>query len=139
MALSEAPEQTLMKFLKSKWDQSLMGFCPIFSTGWYNAEMDEPQVTVSPGAVSPRYFVIDSKQREFSELLEVNVWTQDESDRFLMVHHLDEIVQLYRLSPGTGLSDMETSSWHPLDEPDKGPLFRSRLFVRLRYYKTSNA
>jgi len=128
---------TLRDLLKENW---ALGFTPKFTTDWYEAGEQMPQVVVSQVLTQPRAvgFSDDpaSAQRRFEATYAVDVWSKgDQEKRHRMVQEVDRIVHAHCLSPGGGLEFAEVSSWRDLDEGEVHPrLYRSRLHVEVLYY-----
>lgn len=128
---------TLMGLLKENWG---LDFKPKFSTDWYEAGEEMPQVTVSQVLTQPRFIGfsddLQTAQRRFEADYAIDVWSKgDQDQRYRMIKEVDRIMQIKCNAPGGGLDFIEVSSWRDLDEVDVHPrLYRSRVDIQVLYY-----
>jgi len=127
----------LRDLLKASW---ALDFTPKFSTDWYDAKEQMPQIVVTQVLTQPRVIGFSddppSAQRRFEATYAVDVWSKGDQDkRHKMVQEVDRIVHAHCNQPGGGLEFVEVSNWRDLDEGDVHPrLYRSRLHVEVLYY-----
>ena len=128
---------TLLQLLKDSW---AIDFTPKFSTDWYEAKEQMPQVTVSHVLTSPRRLGFTDNptedDRRFEGTYAVDVWSKgDQEKRYRMVKEVDRIIHSKCNDPGGALEFVEVSNWRDLDEGETHPrLYRSRLHVEVLYY-----
>jgi len=134
------PKLALKGLLEAEWDGDGVGFTPKFSSYWYDAKEQMPQVIVSHVLTQPRIvgFSINlpEAQRRFEATYAVDVWSKgDQAKRWAMLEEVDRIIHFKCNSPGSGLEFIESSSWRDLDEGDTHPrLYRSQVRIQLLYY-----
>ncbi len=134
------PKITLKELLESQWDEVGVGFTPKFSSDWYDAKEQMPQVVVSHVLTQPRIVGFSSNlptaQRRFEATYAVDVWSKgDQAKRWAMLEEVDRIIHSKCNAPGSGLEFIESSSWRDLDEGDSHPrLYRSQVRIQLLYY-----
>lgn len=127
----------LMELLEENW---ALGFTPNFSTDWYDAKEELPQVVISQVLTRPRFLGFSEDpskaQRRFEAMYAVDVWSKgDQEKRYRMVEEVDRIIHSKCDDPGGSLEFIEASSWRDLDEGEVHPrLYRSRIHVEVTYY-----
>jgi len=118
--------------------QEAVGFVPVVSVGWFDAQLSPPQITVGHVSTTARNAPVDSRVKRFDAVLAVDVWSDVEEERWKMVMEVDAVVQKFRSNPGTDLCYQSVSGWRDLDEVNVTPkIYRSRVEVGLTYYLTS--
>jgi len=128
---------TFMELLKDGW---ALDFKPKFSTDWYDAKEQIPQVVVSQVLTQPRVIGFSGSpptaQRRFEATYAIDVWSKgDQEKRWAMLEEVDRIIHSKCNAPGGGLEFAEASSWTDLDEGDMHPrLYRSRIRIEVLYY-----
>ncbi len=134
------PKITLKELLETEWDGDGVGFVPKFSSDWYDAKEQMPQVVVSHVLTVPRVVGFSSDlpaaQRRLEATYAVDVWSKgDQAKRWAMLEEVDRIIHSKCNAPGSGLEFIESSSWRDLDEGDSHPrLYRSQVRIQLLYY-----
>ncbi|MGD2200489.1 MAG: hypothetical protein PVJ38_02515 [Candidatus Bathyarchaeota archaeon] len=132
------PKLSLKEILEGHW---ALGFEPKFSTDWYQAGEQLPQVVVSHILTQPRYLGFTDNhpraQRRFEAVYAVDVWSKgDQEARWRMVWEVDRILHSVCDEPGGGLEWLESMAWRDLDEGGMHPrLYRSRVRVSVLYYR----
>ena len=136
----EDPRTVLRSLLEQHSWQDAVGFVPVISVGWFDAQLSPPQITVGHISTTVRNAMVDNRVRRFEAVLAVDVWSDVEEERWKMVTEVDAIIQKSRSNPGTGLSYQSVSGWRDLDEVNITPkIYRSRVEVGLTYYLTSQS
>ena len=130
------PRLSIIELLSSHWG---LGFKPIISADWYEAEERTSQVTVPHVLTRPEPIGFSSSvgesKRRFSAVYSVDVWSRgDQERRWRMLREVDRIIHAQCMSPGGGLDFAEVSDWRDLDEPGQLNLYRSQLRVEVTYY-----
>jgi hypothetical protein len=134
------PKITLKELLESQWDEVGVGFTPKFSSDWYDAKEQMPQVVVTQVLTQPQVIGFSvtppTAQRRFEAVYAIDVWSKgDQEKRWRMLKEVDRIIHSKCDAPGGGLEFAEASSWTDLDEGDMHPrLYRSRIRVEILYY-----
>jgi hypothetical protein len=134
------PKLALKGLLEAEWDGDGVGLVPKFSSDWYDAKEQMPQVVVSHVLTQPRIVGFSSNlptaQRRFEATYAVDVWSKgDQEKRWAILEEVDRIIHSKCNSPGGGLEFAEASNWRDLDEGDMHPrLYRSRVHVEVLYY-----
>ncbi len=134
------PKLALKELLETEWDGDGVGFTPKFSSDWYDAKEQMPQVVVSHVLTQPRIVGfsnnLSAAQRRFEATYAVDVWSKsDQAKRWAMLEEVDRIIHSKCNAPGSGLEFIESSSWRDLDEGDSHPrLYRSQVRIQLLYY-----
>jgi len=134
------PKLALKGLLEAEWDRDGVGFMPKFSSDWYDAKEQMPQVVVSQVLTQPRVIGFNqdlpTAQRRIEAVYAIDVWSKgDQEKRWRMLKEVDRIIHSKCNSPGGGLEFAEASNWRDLDEGDMHPrLYRSRVHVEVLYY-----
>lgn len=132
------PKRALVNLLSDNWAEKMVDFTPRFSTDWYDRKEDMPQVVVSHIITPSRFLGIGQTPKRFDADYAIDVWSKgDNAKRWKMIGEIDRILLEKQNDPGTDLDFVQVSNWRDLDEVDVTPkLFRSRLHVRLLYFKS---
>lgn len=151
------PVLTLYDLMRNNWDNSNTSISsdPNFSTGWFDAESNSPQVTVTSiteGAISGGEAPFSGIQgdgsgpvQEFSGTLEVNVWSSRELESSVnpkkAIHQFaEEVTRIVNNNTltATDLRYIAIGSKRFLVETDAEPtVFRYSLEVQYLYRRAT--
>lgn len=132
------PKTQILDLLETNWTDDVL---PTFSTGWYDAKSEDPQVTVSHESTNPSPTglsdLLGDEPRRFEAVYAVDVWVRGDQDlRYRHMKEVDRILWKHCQAPGGNLEHIEPGTWTDLDEPNAHPrLLRSRVLARVLYYE----
>ena len=132
------PKIDIITLLEDNWTDDVV---PTFSTGWYDAKIKAPQVTVTHTTTTPEWVGfsdnLGSAVRRYRAIYAIDVWvTGDQDLRYRHMREVDRILGQHCQSPGGNLEFIEPGTWADLDEAAAHPrLLHSQIRSRVLYYE----
>ena len=143
--------QTLT-LLKNGWSSTSSGIQTsefFFSTGWYDAQIGLPQITITPVTTLGSLVECGSTPTyQFQDIISINIWVRPDSDsnkslgsakntEYQLRTEVDRIIKSgSHISSGTDESSIYSSGWKNMDELNIRPvILRSRFEIRDNYFR----